>query len=164
MGSNPSYFKGSNLPVEWVSWEDCQEFIKQLNSKGIGIFRLPTEAEWEYACRAGTTGDYAGNLDEMAWYKETSSYSTHPVGTKKPNPWGLYDMHGNICEWCQDWSGDYPTGAVRDPRGAAGGSHRVFRGGCCYSIASHCRSASRNWDSPSFRYYALGFRLVRTVP
>ena len=164
MGSNPSGFKGATLPVEQVSWEDCQEFIEKLNSKGIGTFRLPTEAEWEYACRAGTTGDHAGNLDEMAWYCENSGSKTHPVGTKKANPWGLYDMHGNVWEWCQDWYGTYPTGAVRDPTGAAGGSYRVSRGGGWGSIAGGCRSASRGGGSPSGRGNLLGFRLVRMVP
>jgi formylglycine-generating enzyme required for sulfatase activity len=163
MGSNPSGFKGATLPVEQVSWEDCQEFIEKLNSKGIGTFRLPTEAEWEYACRAGTTGDYAGNLDEMAWYETNSGKTTHPVGTKKANPWGLYDMHGNVWEWCQDWYGDYPTGAVQDPAGAAGGSARVNRGGSWNDNAGDCLSASRLWYSPSLRIYDLGFRLVRAV-
>lgn len=164
MGSNPSGFKGATLPVEQVSWEDCQEFIEKLNSKGIGTFRLPTEAEWEYACRAGTTGDHAGNLDEMAWYKMNSDDKTHLVGTKKANPWGLYDMHGNVWEWCQDRYGDYPTGAVQDPAGAAGGSFRVFRGGSWNSRAYNCRSANRNRYSPSYRSDGLGFRLVRAVP
>ncbi len=103
MGSSPSRFKGANRPVEQVSWYDCQEFIEKLNSKGNGVFRLPTEAEWEYACRAGTTDDYAGNLDEMGWYDKNNVGKTQPVGKKKANPWGLYDMHGNVSEWCQDW-------------------------------------------------------------
>lgn len=107
MGSNPSESKGIYLPVECVSWEDCQNFIKKLNSKGVGTFRLPTEAEWEYACRAGTTGDHAGKIDEMAWYGKMNEFRKQPVGMKKANPWGLYDMHGNVFEWCQDWYGDY---------------------------------------------------------
>ncbi len=164
MGSNPSCFKGATLPVEQVSWEDCQKFIEKINSKGVGTFRLPTEAEWEYACRAGTTGGYAGNLDEMAWYDKNSGDMTHPVGTKKANPWGLYDMHGNVWEWCQDWYGPYPGSAVQDPKGAAGGSYRVARGGCWYHDARICRSAARAGGSPSSRHYNLGFRLVRAVP
>jgi len=164
MGSNPSYIKGASLPVEQVSWEDCQLFIEKLNGKGVGTFRLPTEAEWEYACRAGTTGDYAGDLAELAWYNANSESKTHPVGTKKPNPWGLYDMHGNVWEWCQDWYGTYSQEKQIDPKGAAGGSDRVFRGGSWYSSAYGCRSASRLWFWPSLRSFSLGFRLVRTVP
>ena len=164
MGSNPSHFKGATLPVECVSWEDCQKFIEKINSTGVGTFRLPTEAEWEYACRAGTTGDYAGNLDEMAWYTSNGDSKTHPVGTKKANPWGLYDMHGNVWEWCQDWYDSYRQDRQTDPKGAAGGSGRVLRGGSWSNNARGCRSASRDWHSPSSRGYDLGFRLVRMVP
>lgn len=165
MGSNPSKFKGDeNLPVERVSWEDVQEFISKLNSRSSKYtYRLPTEAEWEYACRAGTTGDYAGNLDSMGWYASNSGDKTHAVGQKQPNAWGLYDMHGNVWEWCSDWYGDYPSGTVTDPSGASSGSLRVHRGGSCYSSAEFCRSALRNGHAPDYRYGNVGFRLVRTL-
>ena len=117
MGSNPSKFTncGDNCPVEKVSWEDCQQFIQKLNGmEGTRKYRLPTEAEWEYAARAGTTGAYAGDLDAMAWYDDNSGGKTHAVGGKSPNAWGLYDMHGNVYEWCQDWKGNYPSGSVTD--------------------------------------------------
>ena len=141
MGKNPSCFKGDDRPVEGVSWEDCQEFIQKVNAKLLdGQVRLPTEAEWEYACRAGTTTPYGGtgNLDEMGWYGGNSGGETHPVGQKKPNAWGLYDMHGNVWEWCADWFGDYPSGSVTDPTGPSSGETRVRRGG------SWSRSASRS--------------------
>jgi formylglycine-generating enzyme required for sulfatase activity/predicted Ser/Thr protein kinase len=165
MGNNPSDFKGCNsCPVERVSWDDVQEFINKLNAKNDGYeYRLPTEAEWEYACRAGTTGDYAGNLDSMAWYGENSGGKTHPVGTKQPNAWGLYDMHGNVWEWCQDWYGAYSSNAVIDPTGAISGSYRVFRGGSWRGNAAGLRSAYRGNSSPVYRYDSLGFRLVRTA-
>jgi formylglycine-generating enzyme required for sulfatase activity len=156
--NNPSYFKGDNLPVEQVSWKDTQEFCRKLGPE----YRLPTEAEWEYACRAGTTGDYAGNLDEMAWYDKNSGDKTHPVGQKKPNPWGLYDMHGNVWEWCQDWYGAYPDQAVTDPSGPTSGSCRVLRGGSWFHEAFSCRSAQRDSFTPDDRSHALGFRLSRT--
>lgn len=166
MGDNPSYFKGENLPVEQVSWEDVQQFIKKLNAKKDGYtYRLPTEAEWEYACRAGSKGDYAGNLDEMAWYKENSGNKTHPVGQKKANAWGLYDMHGNVWEWCNDWyGGDYymvgKPGA--DPTGPSTGQFRAYRGGGYDVDASLLRSARRDRALPTIPTPSLGFRLVRT--
>lgn len=164
MGSNPSNFKGDNLPVEQVSWEDCQEFIRRLNAKTGGGWRLPTEAEWEYVCRAGTSGDYAGTLDQMAWHGENSGSTTHPVGQKQPNRWGVYDMHGNVLEWCQDWYGDryYGASPTTDPVGPSSGSYRVFRGGSWTSTAALCRSAFRSWDEPSYRNIYLGLRLART--
>lgn len=162
MSSNPSNFKGDNLPVENISWEDAQKFIKKLNAKGEGTYRLPTEAEWEYAARAGTTGDYAGNLDSMAWYSTNSGSKTHEVGNKQANSWGLYDMHGNVFEWCQDWyNSSYSDWKDTDPIGFDSGSDRVFRGGCWYSGANGLRSAARGKGSPSFRYSLVGFRLVR---
>ena len=161
MSSNPSNFKGDNLPVEQVSWDDAQEFIKKLNAKGEGTYRLPTEAEWEYAARSGTTGDYAGNLDAMAWYSTNSGNKTHEVGTKQANGWGLYDMHGNVWEWCADWYGAYSSSAQTDPTGATSGSVRVFRGGGWFSDAVYLRSAIRNYNSPSYRGSVLGFRVVR---
>ena len=165
MGSNPSYFKGDDLPVEMVSWDDCQEFTKKVNAAlGCGA-RLPTEAEWEYACRAGTTGAYGGtgNLDEMGWFWNNSGETTHPVGQKKPNAWGLCDMHGNVCEWCADWDGDYSGDAV-DPTGPASGESRVLRGGGWYFNARHCRSANRYGHDPGYRCNGrYGFRLCCSV-
>jgi formylglycine-generating enzyme required for sulfatase activity len=164
MGSNPSSFKGDNLPVEQVSWEDCQEFIRRLNAKTGGGWRLPTEAEWEYACRAGTSGDYAGVLDQMAWYDSNSGRTTHPIGQKQPNAWGLYDMHGNVWEWRQDWydSDFYGRSPGTDPVGPSSGSTRVLRGGSWNFSAAFCRSAIRHWFAPSLRYDSLGFRLAST--
>jgi formylglycine-generating enzyme required for sulfatase activity len=165
MGNNPSRFKGPNLPVEKVSWEDCQAFIQKLNAQAPGGgFRLPTEAEWEYACRAGTSGAYAGELDAMGWYKSNSGSKTHDVGGKQPNSWGLYDMHGNVREWCEDWYRVYPSGTVTDPAGPGSGSVRVDRGGGWYNLGGNCRSAIRRRGNPSNRYSVLGFRLARTAP
>jgi formylglycine-generating enzyme required for sulfatase activity len=170
MGSNPSRFKGDCHPVEQVSWEDATEFIKKLNGlseeRTAGRFyRLPTESEWEYACRAGSStaycfGEDEARLGEYAWYGANSGSKTHPVGQKAPNAWGLYDMHGNVWEWCSDWYGDYPSGSVRDPKGPSTGSYRVSRGGSWSLGAAHCRSANRCWIGPSLRYSDLGFRLA----
>ncbi len=170
MGHNPSYFEtgGGECPVERVSWKDVQVFIQKLNQQeGTDKYRLPTEAEWEYAARAGTTTDYSfgdsdADLDEYAWYYENSGEKTHPVGQKKPNPWGLYDMHGNVWEWCQDWYGDYPKGHVTDPTGPSRGSYRVIRGGSWGNGAYYCRSAERGDSSPAYRHFNVGFRLART--
>ena len=166
MGNNPSNWKGDDLPVETVSWNDCQEFIRKLNSQYPGHnYRLPTEAEWEYACRAGTTtrfysGDRDSDLDGVGWYDGNSSSKTHPVGQKRLNSWGLYDMHGNVWEWCQDWKGDYPSGSVTDPKGPSSGSYRVLRGGSWGNGPWYCRSAYRTGSNPDSRSYNLGFRLV----
>ncbi len=168
MGKNPSYFKncGDNCPVENVSWNDVQAFIRKLNQKaGSNKYRLPTEAEWEYTCRAGSTtkfsfGDSESSLGAYAWYKDNSGDKTHPVGQKSPNAWGLYDMHGNVWEWCQDWSGDYPSGAVTNPKGLSSGSFRVFRGGSWYGSAGGCESARRRYGSPGDASFSLGFRLT----
>jgi formylglycine-generating enzyme required for sulfatase activity len=165
MGTNPSKFTGNDeLPVEQVSWEECQEFIRRLNARTGLEFRLPTEAEWEYACQAGASGDYAGNLDQMGWYDKNSNNTTHSVGQKQPNAWGLYDMHGNVWEWCADWYGDtyYNGSPGTDPKGPSGGSVRVNRGGCWGSVASYCRSAYRFWGLLGSRSPILGFRLART--
>jgi formylglycine-generating enzyme required for sulfatase activity len=183
MGKNPSHFTGNDeLPVEQVSWDECQEYIRRLNAKTGMQFRLPTEAEWEYACRAGSTGDWAGSLDSMGWYYENagrsrlsdSSWSaesmtnngnqTHPVGQKQPNGWGLFDMHGNVWEWCQDWYDEnyYGRSPGTDPAGAVEGSNRVFRGGCWFDTAARCRSANLNRYTPASRGYDLGFRLAGT--
>jgi formylglycine-generating enzyme required for sulfatase activity/serine/threonine protein kinase len=177
MGSNPSNFRnaGSNAPVEQVSWDDAQEFCRKLTEKERAARRLPagyeyalpTEAQWEYACRAGTTGAYAGNgnLDSMGWFTDNSSSTTHPVGQKQPNAWGLYDMHGNVWEWCSDRYGDYPSGSVIDPTGAASGTLRVLRGGGWFNDARICRSAYRPpGGGPALRSVIFGFRLsLRSV-
>jgi formylglycine-generating enzyme required for sulfatase activity len=166
MGDNPSCFKGPVLPVDSVSWYDVQEFIKKLNQTDQkGTYRLSTEAEWEYACRAGSHTAYCfggdtARLGEYAWYKDNSGKQTHPVGQKKPNAWGLYDMHGNVLEWCQDRYDDYPYRLVRDPVGPFFGCDRVMRGGGCYDSAGGCRSANRYYDIPNVRYGNIGFRLV----
>ena len=167
MGDNPSYFKGDDRPVEQVSWNDAQDFIKKLNQKeGTDKYRLPSEAEWEYAARAGTTtrysfGDDTGKLGEYAWYGGSSE--THSIGQKKPNSWGLYDMHGNVWEWTQDkWHDDY-KGAPTDGSAweSGGGSRRVFRGGGWCINAQACRSAKRGSYVPDSRGELLGFRLLR---
>lgn len=165
MGNNPSYFKGSGrLPIEFVSWEEVQHFISVLNSRSnIYIYRLPTEAEWEYAARAGSSGDYAGYLEEMAWYGKNSGNKTHVVGTKQPNAWGLYDMYGNVYEWCSDWYGNYSSAVETDPGGIESGSDRVYRGGSCYRTNVFCRSATRYSGAPFYRNFCLGFRLVRNI-
>ena len=165
MGSNPSFFDecGPDCPVEGVSWEDVQEFIGRLNAAvGEERYRLPTEAEWEYAARAGTSGDRYGNLDAIAWYDGNSGDRTHPVGRKAPNALGLYDMLGNVFEWVGDWYGDYPGGEVTDPQGPASGSKRVRRGGGWIYYAGFCRASSRRNYSPGDRSFYLGFRLLRT--
>ncbi len=162
MGENPSRFKGENFPVENVSWEECQRFISEINSQQNCGARLPTEAEWEYACRAGTTGPYAGNgdLGDMGWYGGNSGNGTHPVGQKQANAWGFYDMHGNVYEWCEDWHGDYGS-ATTNPVGPASGEFRVLRGGSWYNFALFCRSAFRTGIFPGNRnnYDSYGFRL-----
>ncbi len=172
MGVNPSEFKGADNPVEKASWDDAVEFCRRLSDlpaeKAAGnVYRLPTEAEWEYACRAGMTtkysfGDDESDLGDYAWYGDNSDGSTHPVGGKKPNAWGLYDMHGNVWEWCQDWYWDYPSGSVTDPRGPRG-LYRVFRGGCWYSTAVSCRSAYRSGYDSSFRISRSGFRVCLSL-
>ena len=168
MESNPSKFKGRSNPVETVSWDEVQEFIRRLNiQEGNGCYRLPTEAEWEYACRGGTTGVYsfgdnAGSLGHYAWYADNSGEKPHPVGQKRPNAWGLYDMHGNVWEWVQDWycRDYYSDSPSSDPRGLSSGSYRVRRGGCWYSVEKSCRSANRYYFTPDYRYDVLGFRLA----
>jgi len=186
MGSNPSYFQppdataDTNRPVEQVSWEDATDYCSQLTQRErlagrIGtnsVYRLPTEAEWEYACRGWTStrfsyGDDIGytNLTNYAWYEANSGGTTHPVGQKLPNPWGLHDMHGNVWEWCQDWFGDYPGGIAVDPRGPDTGSGRVLRGGCwgrwrIWDGTWICRSAYRNYYYPDYRSILIGFRVV----
>ena len=186
MGSNPSHFKdlsgsqssfwqklwGSkstekscNLPVEQVSWDDCQQFIKKLNALTGKNFRLPTEAEWEFAARGGNQSQhfqYSGsnNLDDVAWYDGNSNSEPHPVGTKQPNELGLYDMSGNVWEWCNDWYEDYSSDAQTDPKGPSNGSYRVFRGGGWGDVARDCRSSIRIGNAPDFSCIVLGLRLA----
>ena len=166
MGNIPSKFKGRHNPVEQVSWDDAQEFIRRLNAKeGHNRYRLPTEAEWEHAARAGTSAEYSFGDDESAlgqyaWYTDNAGQKTHPVGQKLPNPWGLYDMHGNVWEWVQDWYGEYPASSVPDPAGPSSGVYRVDRGGCWLSTENPCRSASRGYFSADYRLPFIGFRLA----
>jgi formylglycine-generating enzyme required for sulfatase activity len=178
MGTNPSYFQkrvirksdSSMYPVEQVSWEDAVKFCKKLSDlpeeKAAGrVYRLPTEAEWEYACRAGSKtaysfGEGSKSLGDYAWFDGNSNNQTHPVGEKKANAWGLYDMHGNVWEWCSDWYGEYPKGAVSDPVGPREGSYRVIRGGSWNNEAAFCRSAPRYGDLPSVRSLSYGFRVA----
>jgi formylglycine-generating enzyme required for sulfatase activity len=198
MGTNPSNFKGDNLPVEEVSWYDAVEYCNKrsqkegltpaytinknqsdpnnINSydtvkwtvtwnKNANGYRLPTEAEWEYACRAGTTTAYntgANISDNTGWYIANSGSKTHPVGQKSANAWGLYDMHGNVLEWCWDWYGNYSSGAQTDTAGAVTGSYRVIRGGYWGYYWQALRSAQREGDNPSLRVNTIGFRLVRS--
>ena len=165
MGNNPSNFKGDNLPVEQVSWNDCQDFIRRLNSLTGKNFRLPTEAEWEFAARGGKKSKgykYSGsdNLDEVAWYTNNSNGQTHPIGTKKPNELGIYDMSGNVLEWCGDWYGNYSSSVATNPIGSMAGSIRVSRGGSWIIIARGCRVSYRDYYGPVPRGHGLGLRLV----
>ncbi|MDR3182787.1 MAG: SUMF1/EgtB/PvdO family nonheme iron enzyme [Planctomycetaceae bacterium] len=174
MGDNPSKFKGAKLPVECVSWDDCQDFVKKLNALGTApkgyTFALPTEAQWEYACRAGSTtaycfGDDVYLLDAYCWDSDNSDEKTHKVGIKKANVWGLYDMHGNVWEWCSDWYGQYPRPTASaskriDPVGASFGTIRVSRGGSWYYELEHCRSAFRYYCTPDFDNADWGVRVA----
>jgi len=170
MGSNPSFFNGPDRPVERISWHDVRDFIARLNAVGEEIFRLPTEAEWEYACRAGTTtrwsfGDDESSLPDYAWYSGNNSPDeTKDVGEKRPNPWGLHDMHGNVAEWCQDWYGSYSSSAQTDPTGPASGSARVPRGGDYDNRARGVRSAYRGFDPRDYKYNIIGARLLKVGP
>ena len=174
MDSNPSYFKGDDLPMDAVSWDDCQEFIKRLNGLASnGGFRLPSEAEWEYTCRAGSDtrfcyGDDAdySELGNYAWYASNSAEKTRAVGGKQANAWGLYDMHGNVEEWCQDWYHDSYRGAPTDgsPWESPAGEFHVSRGGHWYSLGLTCRSAYRmSWAPEDIGCGTRGFRCARTV-
>jgi formylglycine-generating enzyme required for sulfatase activity len=168
MGANPSNFKGKSNPVETVSWDDAQEFIKKA-SQGTGqSLRLPTEAEWEHACRAGTntiycSGDTEADLDRAGWFYGNSKNTTHPTGGKVPNVWGVYDMHGNVWEWCQDWYEMYKPAPTVDPQGPLEGASRVLRGGSWGHVPEGCRSARRSWNAPGDRGNGLGFRVVFEV-
>ena len=177
MGSNPSHFKKAKYPVENVSWNDAREFCEKLNRRYARVlplnyrFDLPTEAQWEYACRGGTETslnsgkeltsgiDSCFNLDEVAWYSGNSRGRTHTVGRKRPNAYGLCDMHGNVWEWCRDWYGFY-CGDETDPSGPPAGSGRVFRGGSWYDGAVRCRAAYRSYASPGNCTFDVGFRIA----
>ncbi len=163
MGENPSNAKGSSLPVEKVSWDDVQKFLTTLNARTGGGWRLPTEAEWEYACRAGTTGDSAGDLDEMAWIYTNAAFKSQKVGLKRPNRWGLFDMHGNVSEWCQDWYDRdyYDLNPGTSVACANEGTGRVIRGGSYVGTANDCRSENRDARGPLGRNIDIGFRLAR---
>jgi len=170
----PGFEQTDGHPVTCVSWNDVQKFIEWLNKKGESSYSLPTEAEWEYAARAGTTtpfafgeclstdkANYSGNYPLEGCKTGEYRQKTIPVGSLEANKWGLYDMHGNVWEWCQDWYEDYPTGSVVDPAGPSSGVSRVLRGGSWSSHARYCRSAYRNrWNAPDFRRGNAGFRLV----
>ena len=169
-----------DMPVVKVSWQDCEEFIRKLNTLGEGTYRLPTEAEWEYACRSGSTTPYSWGetidcskamysnntlksnecVKDVTTEKKLPADQPAPVKSYAPNAWGLYDMSGNVWEWCQDWYAPYPEGAVTDPQGPKTGSARVRRGGSWYGKGSRCRCANRNWSHPANRYQTTGFRLV----
>jgi formylglycine-generating enzyme required for sulfatase activity len=170
MSSNPSSFYGATNPVESVSWNDVQRFLKTLNESDgcAGCYRLPTEAEWEFAARAGTStpynyGEDVNELHIYAWYASNAEGKTHPVGQKRPNAWGLYDMHGNVWEWVEDRHAPYPGGAANETA-SAGDTARVLRGGGWSSYATNLRSANRNHDTPVYRSNNVGFRLVRPLP
>ena len=166
MGSNPSYYTGdSRRPVENVSWEDCQTFINELNSLSGERFHLPTEAQWEYAARGGSKSHgykYSGSnsLGNVAWYYDNSANSTHPVKTKSPNELGIYDMSGNVWEWCQDWYGSYSSGSQTNSTDATNGPDRVRRGGSWINAAGDCRVSNRFNCTPSIRGINLGLRLA----
>ena len=166
MGSNPSYFTGNmQRPVEWVSWNDCQTFISKLNQLTGETFRLPTEAQWEYAARGGNKSKgytYSGSdaIDDVAWYDDNSDRMTHPVKTKAPNELGIYDMSGNVAEWCSDWYGSYSSAAQNDPTGPSTGSDRVYRGGGWIISAAGCRVAYRSSYAPTVSGSDLGLRLA----
>ena len=166
MGSNPSYFYGNmQRPVETVSWNDCQTFISRLNQLTGETFRLPTEAQWEYAARGGNKSKgytYSGSnaIDDVAWHWYNSDRTTHPVKTKAPNELGIYDMSGNVWEWCSDWYGDYSSAAQTDPTGPATGYYRVGRGGSWDNDATYCRVAFRGNSTPTNRFSHLGLRLA----
>ncbi|MBN2526569.1 MAG: formylglycine-generating enzyme family protein [Deltaproteobacteria bacterium] len=177
MGKNLSRFKGKQRPVENMNWHDCVRFIERINKKSPGLnLSLPTEAQWEYACRANAKsntpfsfGDnitpeqvnYDGNYPYAEGEKGRYREETVDVKSLPANPWGLYEMHGNVFEWCADWFGDYPTGKAVDPRGPDKGDSRVLRGGSCFNYGRFCRSASRSKVRPDDRLNFIGFRLAR---
>jgi len=157
---NPGYQQDNRHPVTCVSWNDCLAFIQWLNTKTGKGYRLPTEAEWEFAARGGLPGDCYGNCDSIAWYGANSNMSAHPVAQKLPNAYGLYDMIGNVWEWCSDWYGPYSSSSQTNPTGSAAGSSRVNRGGAWYGPAIGCRASDRAKNTPDDRGNGLGFRLA----
>jgi formylglycine-generating enzyme required for sulfatase activity len=164
MGQNPSEYEGDDLPVHNVSYENIQEFLTKMNVRGDGFrYRLPTEAEWEYAARAGATSSDAGALDAVAWYDRNANHEPHPVGTKQGNAWGLHDVRGNVWEWVSDWYDEhfYASSSLMDPAGPAEGRQRVVRGGSFSDNAGFARLSTRLGVTPSFGNYDLGFRCVR---
>jgi formylglycine-generating enzyme required for sulfatase activity len=171
MGGNPSRFKGARHPVEQVSWDECQEFLAEVNARaGRGLLALPTEAQWEYACRAGTRsacwfGNPATGLDKYAWYSAGFGDETHPVGAMPPNAWGLHDMVDYVGEWCSDWYSEtyYARSPEEDPGGPEDGQYRVLRGASWYPIPKLARSACRRWARPTYRLHDLGFRVAARV-
>jgi formylglycine-generating enzyme required for sulfatase activity len=164
MGNNPAYSKGDDRrPVECASWEDAVRFCDALSAQTSGVYCLPTEAQWEYACRAGTITARYGDLDAIAWYGDNTGMNTKPVGQKQPNAWGLYDMLGNVFEWCQDWYDADASGPQRDPQGPSSGSARVIRGGTWYQDALYCRAALRFHYAPTSRNSVIGFRPARSL-
>jgi len=168
MGQNPARFRQPTRPVENVSWADALTFCQRLTERERQAGRLPagyaytlpTEAQWEYACRAGATTDYLGDLGAVAWYEANSGNQTHPVGQKRANAWNLYDLQGNVWEWCLDWYGPYAGGALLDPTGAPSGTLRVIRGGGWFHAASYCRASARRGNAPDAQSFNLGFRLA----
>ncbi|MEI7837094.1 MAG: formylglycine-generating enzyme family protein [Planctomycetota bacterium] len=169
MDKNPSHFKDAKNPMEQISWDEAVEFCKKLSAKSGTTVRLPTEAEWEYACRAGSKtqfgyGDEATALGKYAWCATNSGDRTRPVAQKKPNAWGLYDMHGNVWEWCSDWyANSYANAGLRDPQGPDSGTLRVLRGGCWGNGPKGCRAAFRSRCLPDVRYFQYGFRVAVEV-
>ncbi len=161
--ADPAKFKGELLPVESISWDEAIEFCARLSKATGNQYRLPTEAEWEYAARAGNKNEYPDNLEQMAWYDKNSETKTHVVGQKQPNPWGLYDIYGNIYEFCNDWYGEYPESFVVDPKGANSGDAKVVRGGSWYYPNNYCRSALRNFIPTNRSLNYLGFRIVKVI-
>lgn len=164
-GRKPSHFKGPNHPVEQVSWDDCQDFIAKLNRITGKHFRFPTEAEWEFAARGGNQSNgtkYSGEyyLDEVAWFDDNSGHQTHDVGTKRPNELGLYDMSGNVWEWCSDWYDSYGSDSQNNPTGSSSGAYRVLRGGCWDDYAIYCRISVRGYDAPDSSNDGRGLRLA----
>ena len=165
MGENPSSHKGDNLPVDSVSWNDCQDFIRELNALTGKNFRLPTEAEWEYAARGGNSSKgckYSGGNepDKVAWYDDNALYETHEAGLKSPNELGIYDMSGNVCEWCSDWYGNYDRSEQSNPAGASSGTERVLRGGSWRTYSGACRVSDRYYAQPAMPSDHFGLRLV----
>ena len=165
MGYSRTHFNRLDLPVDGIHWSNAVEFCRKLSERQLETFRLPTEAEWEYACRAGSSTAYSfgGNaslLAQYAWFYHNSKQKTHPVGQKEPNAFGLHDMHGNVWEWCSDWYDAYPDDATVDPTGPSNGSARILRGGSWFCTPGPCRSANRGWNMPETRDDDVGFRIV----